>query len=70
MAQSHAVNSRSDPFTKSRKKFSHFISFNPIQDFGGKKLPPYELFHVTSTNVGISVQNFPTFNFNPFATVM
>ena len=40
MAQSSAVNGRSGPFIKSTKKSSHFNSFNPIQDFGGKKPSP------------------------------
>ena len=28
------------PFCKVEKKSSHFNSFNPLQDFGGKKPPP------------------------------
>ena len=40
MAQSSAVNWRSAPIIKLRKKSSHFNSFNTIQDFGGKKAPP------------------------------
>ena len=30
----------------------------------------YQFFPVTSTNVGISPQNFVTFSFNPFATLV
>ena len=47
-----------------------FIFFiNSIQD-GGQKAPLSTSFSpVTSTNVGISPQNFPTFSFNPFAAV-
>ena len=30
----------------------------------------YQFFPVTSTNVGISSQNFVTFSFNPFATLV
>ena len=41
--------------------------FNPIQDGGwGKKAPPTSFSPVTSTKVGISLQNFLTFTFNPF----
>ena len=35
-----------------------------------KKGPPTSFFPVTSTNVGISPQNFLTFSFNPFATLV
>ena len=44
---------------------------NPIQDGGGggggggKKAPP-----VTSTNLGFGPQNFLTFSFDPFATLV
>ena len=46
--------------------------FNPIQDGGGKKppLPPTSFSPVTSTNVGFGPQNFLTFSFNPFATLV
>ena len=45
--------------------------FNPIQDAGGRqKGPPISFSSVTSTNVGISPQNFLTFSFNPFATLV
>ena len=61
MAQSSAVKGRSRPFIKLTKNSSHFNSFNPIQDFCGQNSPPsYYIFHVTSTNVGISLQNFLT----------
>ena len=36
----------------------------------GAKLPPTSFSPVTSTNVKISPQNFLTFSFNPFATLM
>ena len=32
--------------------------------------PTYKFFPSTSTNVGISPQNFMTFNFNPFLTLV
>ena len=44
-------------------------NINPIQD-GGKKAPSTSFFPVTSTNVGISPQNFLTFSFNPFSTLV
>ena len=44
-------------------------TFNPIQD-RGKKAPLASCSTVTSTNVEISPQNFLTFSFNPFATLM
>ena len=47
---------------------------NPIQYGGGgwdKKPPSHtSFFLVTSTNVGFGPQNFLTFNFNPFATLV
>ena len=44
---------------------------NPIQDGGGAKSPPPTSFSpVTSTNVGFGSQNFLTFSFNPFATLV
>ena len=49
------------------------VSFNPIQDgesAEGAKRPPTSFSPVTSTNVGISPQNFLTFSFNPFATLV
>ena len=55
-----------------RKTKSVFIFFNPIQDGGeGAKRPiPTSFSPVTSTNVGIRHQNFLTFTFNTFATVV
>ena len=52
------------------------LLLNPIQDEGrgrvrgGKKSPLTSFSPVTSTNVGLSPQNFPTFSFNPFATLV
>ena len=37
---------------------------------GGKKAPLTSFFPVTSTNVGFGPQNFLTFSFNPFATLL
>ena len=37
---------------------------------GGQKGPPTSFSSVTSENVGISPQNFLTFSFNPFDTLM
>ena len=44
----------------------------PIQDGGGgaAKWSPTSFSPVTSTNVGTSPQNFLTFSFNPFATLV
>ena len=51
-----------------------FVRFNPIQDGGGrggqKGPPPTNFCPVTSTNVGISPQNFLTFSLNPFSTLL
>ena len=55
-----------------RKYVSASQGLNPIQDGGdggrgGQKGPPPTIFSpVTSTNVGLSPQNFLTFSFNPF----
>ena len=38
--------------------------------WGAKKAPPTSFSPVTSTNVGIGPQNFRTFSFNPFATLV
>ena len=44
---------------------------NPIQDGGGRqKGPPTSFSPVTSTKVGFGPQNFLTFSFNPFATLV
>ena len=49
----------------------HFNYLNPIQDVeGGAKKKPTSFCPVTSTNVGIGPQNFLTFIFNPFATLV
>ena len=58
-----------------QKKFISNRWFNPIKDEGrGRRaqLAPYHFFlsSVTSTNVGISHQNFLIFSFNPFATLV
>ena len=45
------------------------LLFNRIQDWGSKRSPT-SFSPVTSTNVGFSVQNLPTFNFNPFVTLV
>ena len=37
---------------------------------GGKKAPLTSFSPVTSTNVGFGPQNFLTFSFNPFATLL
>ena len=44
----------------------------PIQDRGGggAKRPPTSFSPVTATNVGFGPQNFLTFSFNPFATLV
>ena len=48
--------------------------FNPIQDGGGglfcSAFCPTSLSLVTSTNVGISTQNFLISSFNPFAILV
>ena len=41
------------------------LPINPNQDGVGAKRPPTSFSLVTSTNVGISPQNFLTFSFNP-----
>ena len=51
------------------------IYFNPIQDGGGgggggKKAPPNSFYPLTSTDVGISPQNFLTFIFDPFPALV
>ena len=47
---------------------------NPIQDRQeggeGRKAPPTSFSPVTFTNLGITLQNFLTFCFNPFATLV
>ena len=51
-------------------KFEAEKLINPIQDGGGKKMPPTSFSPVTSTNVGTSPKNFMTFSFNLFATLV
>ena len=51
-------------------KKEHAAGVNPIQDGVGAKRPPSSFSPVTSTNVGLSPQNFLTFSFNPFATLV
>ena len=46
------------------------IWFNPIQGGDGQKGPSTSFSPATPTNVGISPQNFLTFSFNPFATLV
>ena len=51
---------------------SSVVKFNPIQDGGrgGKNASLTILVPVISTNVWISSQNFLTFRFNPFVTLV
>ena len=59
------------PFHKTYKKILPFQFHLALFRILWAKAPsPYYFFHVTSTNVGISFQNFLTFKFNPFATLM
>ena len=44
--------------------------FNPIQVGGGPRNPPISFSPVTFRNVEISSQNFLTFNFDSFATLV
>ena len=47
--------------------------FNALQDGEAKSptpLRPYQFSHGNYKNVGISLQNFLTFSFNPFATLV
>ena len=49
----------------------HVIMFSPVQDGGGvKNAPPTSFSPVASTIVEISLQNFLTFSFNLFATLV
>ena len=48
-----------------------FIRINPVPNgWGWQKGPPASFSPVTSTNVGLSPQNFLTFSFDTFATVV
>ena len=52
-------------------KESISMNLNPIQDRGGAKRPPHTSFSpVTSTNVGVSPQDFLTLSFIPFVTLV
>ena len=44
--------------------------FNPIKVGREKKSVSTSFFHLTSTDVGVSSQNFLTFSFNPFDSLM
>ena len=55
--------------SKSEENFSDHCNSNPNQDGGEQKILPTSFYMVTSTNIGISPQNFLTFSFNPFAGV-
>ena len=47
------------------------LTFEPIQNGGrGQKSPSARFSTATSTNVAISPQNFLTFSFNSFATLV
>ena len=50
--------------------FTYNLNVNPIHDGGRQNALPTSFSPVTSTNVGISPQNFLTFSFNPYATVV
>ena len=45
-------------------------NINLIQDGGGRKDLPTSCSPVSPTTLGISPQNFLTFNYNPFATLV
>ena len=55
-------------------KFYETQLFNPVQDrdaeVGEQKGSPTNFSPVTSKNVGLSPQNFLSFSFNPFVTLM
>ena len=55
------------PYVRTLMESQHV---NPIEDGGEKRLPPTSFSPVTSTNVGFGPQNFLTFSFNPFATLL
>ena len=50
--------------------FAYNLNVNPIQDGGDKKALPTSFSAVTFTNIRISPQNFLTFSFNLFATLI
>ena len=53
-------------------KINNRLKFHPIWDGGGQNppTPPTSFSSVTSANVRVSPQNFLTFSFNPFATLV
>ena len=58
-------------FNRTRTTHQGLCCVNPIQDgVGGKMALTTSFSSVTSVNVGISPQNFLTFSFNPFATLV
>ena len=65
-----------DPTKLIIETYYYETCFNPIPDGGqgggvqGQKDPSTSFSPVTSANVGISLQNFLTFSFNPFATLV
>ena len=56
-------------YRKSRKEFDQLKNIDQTF-FGEQKDPPSSFSPLTSTNVGISTQNFLTFSFNRFATLL
>ena len=59
-------------YVRKQSQFLRIISyyFNPIQHGGQKAPPPTSFSAVTSTNVWFGPQNFLTFSFNPFVTLV
>ena len=56
-------------FLSHTEVYYDFMKFNPIQDGEPKSPPPPTSFSpVTSTNIGVSLQNFLTFSYNHFVT--
>ena len=49
---------------------SQCLTILSVWGFGVKKAPPNRFSSVTSANIKISLQNFLTFSFNPFATLV
>ena len=50
--------------------FYKMLHVKPIQNGGRQKGPSTSFSPVTSTNIGISPQNYLTFSFNPFITLV
>ena len=64
-------NNNNNNNSNNNKNNTVVYSVNPIQDGGlGAKRPPTSFSPVTSTNVEFGPQNFLTFSFNPFATLV